>query len=94
MGARKTAREQARAAGITAEVELFELELCQLTDDVIDGYVAWRDQSAAATYADWQEAGGGDAAAFDAYMTALDYEEEAAAQYEGLLELMARRLTG
>jgi cytochrome c1 len=84
-------------AQTAAETELLELELCRLTDDVIDGYVAWREQSAAvtATYADWLQAAPSDhAAAFAAYVVALDEEEAAAAQYERLLELMARRLRG
>jgi hypothetical protein len=95
MRARKTANERARVARIAAKTRRLELELCRLTDDVIDGYVAWREQSAAvgATYADWLQAAVGDeAAAFAAYLAALDQEEHAAKQYERSLELMARRL--
>jgi hypothetical protein len=64
---------------------------------VIVGYVSWREQCAAvaATYTDWLEAASGDdAAEFAAYLTALDHEEEAAKQYERLLELIARQLAG
>lgn len=64
---------------------------------MIDGYVAWREESAAvaARYADWLQAAPSDhAVAVAAYLAALDQEEEAATQYERLLELMARRLRG
>jgi hypothetical protein len=51
---RKTASERARAARIAAETKLLELGLCRVTDDVIAGYVAWREQAVAiaAAYAD------------------------------------------
>lgn len=97
VAARKTGSERARAARMAAKTERLELELCRLTDDVIDGYVTWREQcvAVAATYADWQQATPSDeAAAFAAYLAVLDEEEQAATQYQRLLELMASRLRG
>ena len=60
-----------------------------LIDAVMDGYVAWREESAAveAAYRDWQAANREDEAiAFIAYCGALDREERAADRYRRLIE--------
>jgi hypothetical protein len=64
----------------------------QLVDAVIDGYVTWREESAAATaaYDRWSCAPrGARATAFGSYVAALDREEHAAAEYQRLLEQAA-----
>jgi hypothetical protein len=61
-----------------------------LIDAVRDGYVAWREESAAvrATYGDWRRSAPGDAApAYAAYGAALDREERAADAYRRLISL-------
>ena len=63
-----------------------------LVDAVMDGYVTWREQSMAVTmtYAHWKCAPRDDrTTAFDAYLAALDCEEEAASAYRRLLEQAA-----
>lgn len=70
-------------------------DLRLVTDDLIDGYVGWREQTAAvaSAYARWKETpADGRAAAFDEYLTALNREEEAAAAYQHLLDPAATRL--
>ena len=60
-----------------------------LIDAVMDGYVAWREESTMveATYRDWQAARRGEEAlAFIAYCAALDREEFAADHYRRLIE--------
>ena len=64
--------------------------LAKLIDSVMDGYVTWREESAAveAAYRSWRGAAPGDrAAAFDDYFAALDREEDAASEYRRLVEL-------
>jgi hypothetical protein len=64
----------------------------QLVDTVIDAYVTWREESAAVTasYEDWRRAPrDGRDAAFHAYVAALDREEDAAAEYQRLVEQAA-----
>jgi hypothetical protein len=59
-----------------------------LIDGVIEGYVSWREESAAvtATYERWSSASGeGRGNAFDAYVAALDREERAASAYQHVL---------
>jgi len=66
----------------------------QLVDAVIDGYVTWREESAAvtATYENWRRASRGERpAAFDAYVAALDREELTASAYQRVLEQAAAR---
>jgi hypothetical protein len=61
----------------------------QLIDAVMDGYVTWREQSAAvaAAYHDWTSALRDErATAFAAYAAALDREEQAACAYRRLIE--------
>jgi hypothetical protein len=61
-----------------------------LIDAVMDGYVAWREASAAveATYHRWRLAPLDERqVAFDRYFVALDREEEAASEYRRLVEL-------
>jgi hypothetical protein len=55
----------------------------QLTDELLESYVAWREacESAAATYARWGEAGAERRLAHDRYRAALQAEEDAAAGY-------------
>jgi hypothetical protein len=59
-----------------------ELE-AQLTDELLESYVAWREacEDAAATYARWREAGADRRLAHDRYRAALQAEEDAAAGY-------------
>jgi hypothetical protein len=59
-----------------------------LIDDVMDAYIAWREESATvdSAYARWIHAPSGDAAcAFAAYVAALDREERASTGYERTL---------
>jgi len=61
-----------------------------LIDAVMEGYVAWREESAAvrAAYDDWRRAAAAEAApAYAAYGAALDREERAAAAYRRLISL-------
>jgi hypothetical protein len=60
----------------------------QLIDAVMDGYVGWREASAAANsaYQGWREAVGAQRAeAFELYQLALDDEERAAVEYARLI---------
>jgi hypothetical protein len=59
-----------------------ELE-AQLTDELLECYVAWREacEDAAATYARWGGAGADRRLAYDRYRAALQAEEDAAAGY-------------
>ena len=60
----------------------------KLIDAVMDGYVAWREESAAVekAYRTWLSAGREDGAlAFAAYAAALDREDRAASDYERLI---------
>lgn len=62
-----------------------------LIDSVIDGYVTWREESAAvaATYRDWVDADRHERElAYGAYLAALDREELAASAYRRLVELV------
>jgi hypothetical protein len=59
-----------------------------LIDAVLDGYVAWREESATVetTYRHWQGASRDERAlAFAAYSAALDREEQAAEEYRRLI---------
>jgi hypothetical protein len=63
-----------------------------LFDALIEGYVTWREESAAvtATYENWARAPRGEhATAYAAYVTALDSEERAASAYRHLVEQAA-----
>jgi hypothetical protein len=60
-----------------------------LIDAVLDGYVAWREENAAAetAYRNWLRAGRAERGlAFAAYTAALDREERAAADYQRMIE--------
>jgi hypothetical protein len=60
----------------------------QLVDAVIEGYVSWREESAAvtATYERWCSAANKERSnAFQEYVAALDREERAASAYQHLL---------
>jgi hypothetical protein len=62
----------------------------EIIDAVMDGYVTWREESAAvrAAYDNWRRAASGSrAVAFDDYSAALDREEHAASEYRRLIEL-------
>ncbi|HTP21270.1 MAG TPA: hypothetical protein VMJ65_16825 [Solirubrobacteraceae bacterium] len=64
--------------------------ISDLIDSVMDGYVTWREESAAveAAYRSWRGAAPGQRdAAFDDYFAALDREEHAASEYRRLVEL-------
>jgi hypothetical protein len=64
--------------------------ISDLIDAVMDGYVSWREESAAveAAYRNWRRAAPDEEAiAFDDYTTALDREEHAASEYRRLVEL-------
>lgn len=61
-----------------------------LIDSVMDGYVTWREESAAvrAAYDSWRRAApDARGVAFDDYSAALDREEYAASEYRRLIEL-------
>jgi hypothetical protein len=63
--------------------------LTHLVDDMIDGYVCWREEcrSVDTSYQNWSHAGREDRQlAFSAYIAALDREECAAATYRSLAE--------
>lgn len=67
-----------------------------LIDAVLDGYVAWREENAAAeaAYRNWVRAGREEQAlAFVAYSAALDREEYAAAEYQRLIERAERHVS-
>jgi hypothetical protein len=60
----------------------------QTVDAVIEGYVSWREESAAvtATYERWSSARSQERSnAFQAYVAALDREERAASAYQHLV---------
>jgi len=64
--------------------------ISELIDAVMDGYVTWREESAAveAAYHTWRGAPSDRRAiAFEDYFAALDREEHAASEYRRLLEL-------
>ncbi len=64
----------------------------RLVDAAMDGYVSWREASAAVEvmYQAWRRAGAGDrVAAFERYCMALDGEERAAEDYRRLVELVS-----
>jgi len=64
--------------------------MSDLIDAVMDGYVSWREESAAveAAYGRWRRASRGQrTVAFDDYFAALDREEQAAGEYRRLIEL-------
>ena len=64
----------------------------RLVDAVMDAYVTWREESAtvAATYQSWSSGTReGRARAYEAYVSAVDREEHAAAAYQDLLEQAA-----
>jgi hypothetical protein len=61
----------------------------ELIDAVLEGYVTWREQSAAVehAYQSWGRASGSDRGdAFAGYLDALDREERAADRYRRLIE--------
>lgn len=61
-----------------------------LIDAVMDGYVAWREESASVevAYGDWQRAEPGQRTlAFSTYFAALDREERAAQTYRRLIAI-------
>jgi hypothetical protein len=66
--------------------------LSDLMDSAMDGYITWREESAAveAAYRRWRHASYEErAVAFDRYSAALDREERAASDYRRLVELAA-----
>jgi hypothetical protein len=66
--------------------------LTHLVDEMIDGYVSWREACVAVdiAYDGWNRAAREDAElAFSAYHAALDREERAAAMYRHLAERIA-----
>ncbi len=69
-----------------------KIGLTHLVDEMIDGYVSWREACAAVdmAYDNWDRAARGDGElAFTAYRAALDREERAAAGYRSLAERIA-----
>jgi hypothetical protein len=66
-----------------------QVGLSRLIDQMIDGYVSWREECAAvaASYENWSRSGRQDRSlAYAAYMAALDREEHAASTYRSLAE--------
>lgn len=64
--------------------------LSDLIDAVMDGYVAWREESTAVedAYRTWRGASAAQrTVAFDDYFAALDREEHAASEYRRLIAL-------
>lgn len=64
--------------------------MSDIIDAVMDGYVTWREESAAveAAYHTWHRAPADHrTVAVDAYFAALDREEQAASEYRRLVEL-------
>jgi hypothetical protein len=62
----------------------------KLADALLDGYVAWREESAVvhSAYQRWERAARPERdIAFDEYVAALDREERAASAYRQLAEL-------
>jgi hypothetical protein len=69
-----------------------QIGLTHLVDEMIDGYVSWREACAAVdiAYDNWTRAAReDDELAFTAYRAALDREERAAAGYQTLAERIA-----
>lgn len=69
----------------------------EIVDAVIDGYVAWREQSAMVdlTYERWSHAEPAEReSAFADYSAALDREEWAAARYQWLIGRVSTGQTG
>jgi hypothetical protein len=70
-------------------------ELDELADALMEGYVRWREQSAAvsATYRAWVSAAPDQReVAFAAYEATLDREADAAAEYKRLIDWATGRL--
>jgi len=66
------------------------MPMSDLIDAVMDGYITWREQSAAVetAYRTWRRAPADHrAVAFEGYYAALDREEDAASEYRRLVEL-------
>jgi hypothetical protein len=66
--------------------------ISKLIDAVMDGYVAWREESIAvrAAYREWLRAAPAwRGLAFEDYCAALDREERAAGEYQRLLAIAA-----
>jgi hypothetical protein len=64
--------------------------MSDLIDAVMDGYITWREESAAveAAYHTWRRAAADQrTVAFESYFAALDREEQAASEYRRLVEL-------
>lgn len=64
----------------------------QLVDSLMDGYVTWREECAAvaASYQNWVRSDRQmRELAYDAYLAALDREEDAASAYQRLIERVA-----
>jgi hypothetical protein len=64
--------------------------ISDLIDAVMDGYVSWREESAAVeeAYRTWRGAPPAQRSiAFEDYFAALDREEQAASKYRRLIEL-------
>jgi hypothetical protein len=64
--------------------------ISDLIDAVMDGYITWREESAAveAAYQTWRRAPADRrTVAFDDYFAALDREELAASEYRRLIEV-------
>ena len=62
----------------------------EIIDAAMDGYVTWREESAAVrvAYESWRRASPiEEAVAFEDYFIALDREERAASEYRRLIEL-------
>jgi hypothetical protein len=70
-----------------------QIGLTHLVDEMIDGYVSWREACAAVdtAYDNWDRAEREDGElAFTAYRASLDREERAAATYRTLAERIAQ----
>ena len=80
-------RKSVRSEGPRPESS--ELLAPQVVDALVEGYVAWREESASASesYKSFSRASGRDrSAAYAAYLAALDREEAAARGYRLLIE--------
>jgi hypothetical protein len=90
---KNSAINAAAAQLASREVSPFaQVGLTHLVDEMIDGYVSWREACAAVdmAYENWNRAARGDGGlAFSAYQAALDREEHAAVMYRDLAERIA-----
>jgi hypothetical protein len=82
--------ESGALINVTRKRSSIRTPMSALIDAVMDGYVTWREESAAVetAYHRWRRASRDQSTvAFEDYFAALDREEDAASEYRRLVEL-------